>query len=141
MSYTKIGCEAYIVHGGKLLLGKRGKQAKGPWYGTWALPGGHLEFGERANDCIVREVAEELGIHIRPTDVALLAVTDDANPERGEHYIHLTFRVTIGKQQPQRCEPDMCEEWRWFPISELPEDIFPPHAKIFATIQANTVYA
>jgi 8-oxo-dGTP diphosphatase len=140
MSYTKIGCEAYIVREGEVLLGKRGKKAKGPWYGTWALPGGHLEFLERADECIVREIQEELAIHITAQDVELAAVTDDLKPERDEHYVHVTFFVDIGPQEPKCNEPDMCEEWRWFPVDELPENIFPPHAKIFDTLHSKEMY-
>lgn len=140
MSQTKIGCEAYIVRDNQLLLGKRGKKAKGPWYGTWALPGGHLEFMERADACIVRELQEELAITIAPPNMSLFAITDDLKPDRSEHYIHLTFQVDIGAQEPTCNEPDMCEEWRWFPLDDLPKNIFPPHAKIFETIQSKEIY-
>ncbi len=50
VSVIQVGCEAYILRNGKLLLGKRGKVAG---EGTWALPGGHLEYMERANEGII----------------------------------------------------------------------------------------
>ena len=137
---TRIGCEAYIIRNNQVLLGKRGKKAKGPWYGTWALPGGHLHFLERADDCIIRELQEELGVQVTPEDVALIAVTDDLRPDTNEHYIHLTFRVTIKDQEPRRNEPDMCEEWRWFSSSDLPENIFPFQRKVFETLKSERVY-
>ncbi len=58
-----IGCEAYIVKNGQIFLGKRGNVYGS---GTWALPGGHLEHMERADECLARELKEEMGGYSRP---------------------------------------------------------------------------
>ncbi len=132
---TFIGCEAYIVRGSKLLLGKRG-QISGA--GTWALPGGHLEPNERIIDGLIREVEEELGISISPPNAQLLAVTDDIGANK--HYLHMTFMVDIGDQEPELVEPEACDEWRWFELDALPTPLFPPHIKIFKTVASGAVY-
>ena len=88
-SITKIGCEAYIIRDEKLLLGLR-KGAFGA--GTWGLPGGHLEPMERADETIIRELAEEIGVTLYASQAKLLAVTDDIELATHTHYIHLTFR-------------------------------------------------
>jgi len=129
----EVGVEAYIVRDGQLLLGKR-KNVYGA--GTWGLPGGHIEFMERSEDAIMRELLEELGVTIRPEHLALLAVTDDPRPEIQAHHLHLTFQVDIGEQAPSLCEPHACEEWRWFTLDNLPEPLFLPHARIFANINS-----
>lgn len=135
--HTKIGCEAYIVRNGKLLLGKRGNVFG---KGTWALPGGHLEYLERADQCIIRELQEEMGLDLPPTAVKLLALTDDLEPKSGSHQVHITFAVDIGGQEPQLLEPEACDEWRWFPLAQLPSNFFPPHTKILRTIASGAVY-
>jgi 8-oxo-dGTP pyrophosphatase MutT (NUDIX family) len=38
--------------------------------GNWELPGGRVEVGETATDTLVREVAEESGIRVEPTDIS-----------------------------------------------------------------------
>jgi 8-oxo-dGTP diphosphatase len=134
----EVGCEAYIVRDGRLLLGLRSAKKHGP--GTWGLPGGRFELMERADEAIIRELAEELGLKIRPQDLSLLALTDDPSPEAGTHHLHITFKVDIGAQEPVNAEPTDCDEIRWFPLGELPEPIFPPHAKIFATINSGQAY-
>jgi 8-oxo-dGTP diphosphatase len=57
-----IGCELIIRKGDQLLLGLRSKRRFGA--NTWALPGGHMEHGERLIETACREAREELGMHI-----------------------------------------------------------------------------
>ena len=135
---VKIGCEAYITRDNKLLLGKRGQKIFGA--GTWALPGGHLEFLERADECIIRELEEELGCTVGVEDLKLLSLVDDLRHSQSSHYVHITFAVDISLQEPSLMEPEACEEWRWFPLDELPKNIFPPHQKIFDKIKTKQTY-
>ncbi|RLC15632.1 MAG: DNA mismatch repair protein MutT, partial [Deltaproteobacteria bacterium] len=51
-----IGVAAIVIKDKKVLLGKR-KNAHGA--GTWAFPGGHLEYKESIEECAKREVFEE----------------------------------------------------------------------------------
>ena len=55
------------MHEGKLLVVRHT-----PTAGFWALPGGHLEEGEGIEECLKREIEEELGI--RPEISHLLYV-------------------------------------------------------------------
>lgn len=48
-----------IIRKGKVLMIKRGDP---PHNGKWALPGGHLEFGEKLEEAAIREVKEETGM-------------------------------------------------------------------------------
>jgi len=54
---TVIRCRAIILHEGKLLVVKH--SVENTYY---ALPGGHLEWGEDMKECMSRELEEELGI-------------------------------------------------------------------------------
>lgn len=47
----------------KILIAKRNADAKVE-AGKWEFPGGKLEFGESPNDCLTREIKEELDLGI-----------------------------------------------------------------------------
>lgn len=54
-----------------------------------ALPGRKIKFGETSQVAIVREFAEEMGIHVRP--VRLIAVTDNLFAFRGKQTNEINF--------------------------------------------------
>ena len=61
----KIVTRAIIINDqGKVLLGKR---ARNDAIGKWALVGGKPDIEEIAEDAVVREVQEELGLSFKPT--------------------------------------------------------------------------
>jgi 8-oxo-dGTP diphosphatase len=67
------GCQAVLVDAaGRILLQLRDDIPTIPFPGMWAIPGGMLEPPETPLACIVREVAEELGVEIAPADVTHL---------------------------------------------------------------------
>jgi mutator protein MutT len=66
-----VGVGGVVVHDGRVLLIRRGKQ---PLYGRWVVPGGTVELGEPLEQALVREMREETGLEVEP--VELLTVFD-----------------------------------------------------------------
>lgn len=111
---------AEIVVGGllrredRLLLCHR--RADRPWYpDVWDLPGGHVEAGERPEEALVRELAEELGVDVdvpgRPADRVL---TDD------ETGLRLSiWRVDEWRGEPANLAPDEHDAIGWFRLADL----------------------
>ena len=64
---------AIIQKDNKFLVGRRAPSEKSP--GLWEFPGGKLEHGETLQECIKRELKEELGI----------------NAEIGDLFLHYTY--------------------------------------------------
>ena len=120
MSRPLIGVAALIFRDSKLLLGKR-KGSHGA--GTWACPGGHLEFGESPAECAAREVLEETGLHLHTIQHA--DFTNDLFADHSRHYITL-FVTGQAAGEPQVLEPDKCAGWAWFAWDALPEPLFLP---------------
>ena len=123
-----VGVGAIVMRDGLVLLGKRmGSHGAG----TWALPGGHLEFGESAATCAVREVREETGLEIESSTAG--PYTSDVFASEGKHYITLFVVARSDAGDPALCEPEKCSGWQWFRWSELPSPLFQPLATLHAT--------
>ena len=82
--------------------------------GLWEFPGGKQEIGETIQQCIVRELKEELGINIE-TGVFLITVK--------HAYSHFTMEMHtyFAKIKSGRPRPIECQDYRWVEISALRE--------------------
>ncbi len=89
--------------------------------GTYALPGGHLEFGETPEECAAREVLEETGLVVK--DVKFFTATNDIMLADKKHYITL-FMTCVREDEgakPKNMEPEKCEGWEWIEWGEMKE--------------------
>jgi 8-oxo-dGTP diphosphatase len=123
MSINKplVGVGVIIKRDNTVLIGKR---INSHGDGTWSFPGGHLEFGESPEQCAVREVEEETGLHI--SDVSKLTFTNDIFPKENKHYITLFVTAVCKNGDPQLLEPQKCAEWKWVEWNNLPRPLFTP---------------
>jgi ADP-ribose pyrophosphatase YjhB (NUDIX family) len=83
-----VGVGAVIVHEGRVLLVRRGRE---PLKGHWTLPGGMLELGETLVDGAAREVREETGLIVEPLE--LVELLDRIYYESGHESGHESGRV------------------------------------------------
>jgi 8-oxo-dGTP diphosphatase len=133
MKTINIGCNGLIVKNNKLLLGVR-KNCYGA--GSYGLPGGHLEYGEKLIDATKREMLEECGI--KAIKLTYNSTLDQVRPD--QHYIQVNFVIDQYEGNIENSEPDRCEGWEWFNLDELPNNIFPPHVEIIESYKQKQTY-
>lgn len=131
----KVGIGVLVLKEGKVLLGKR-KGSHGA--GEWALPGGHIEYGESFEATALRELEEETGL----TDLGDLSLISVSNNQfEGKHYITLCMSASLRSGEAKAMEPEKCEEWAWFALDVLPEPLFEPSRKCLESLRSGKIYS
>lgn len=94
-----------------VLLIQRGTK---PLVGQWSLPGGRIEFGERAEAAALRELKEET--NITANIIGLIDVVDAifhsrASGETTRHYLLFDYVATYVSGSPQAGDDAENAEW------------------------------
>ena len=106
-----------VFRDGKLLITQR--HADVHLGGLWEFPGGKREPNESFEECLARELREELGI-----EVAVGELVESLTHKYPEKTIHLRFfRCEWTRHEPQTID---CRALRWVGATELKDYAFPP---------------
>jgi 8-oxo-dGTP diphosphatase len=127
MDRPQVGLAVIVEKDGKVLLLKR-KGSHGE--GTWAPPGGHLEFGESLEECAARETLEETEVVIG--DVEFIAITNDLFPAEQKHYLTVWLRAAYRSGQASAAYPDKVAQVSWMSWDALPEQLFIPFENLLS---------
>jgi len=108
---------AIIKHEAKILITER----RGGTHleGFWEFPGGKREQGEALEECVKREIREELGVVINPYEL-LISVTHEYETKIVELY---AFLCSLVNGSPAPLEG---QKMRWVDTEELSLYQFPP---------------
>ena len=116
MPVTEVAA-ALLFRDGKLLITQRCADAH--LGGLWEFPGGKREPNETFEECLARELREELGIEVKVGE--LVESITHAYPEKT---VHLKFfRCEWLKHEPQALG---CDAYKWIMSEELGQYQFPP---------------
>ena len=118
---------AIIWNKDKILISKR--KPGGLLGGLWEFPGGKIEKGECASECVVREVQEELGICVH-TKTFLSRIKHS--------YTHFSITLDAFSCEYLKGEPRAlgCDSWRWIYLNQIKNFAFPAAChKLFQNIK------
>ena len=106
---------------GEILIDQR--PMEGLLGGLWEFPGGKQELGETLEQCLEREIREEMAIDIRVQGPFLTV------PHAYSH-----FKVTLHSFQCQHVggvpKPRKAIDWKWVPPAEISKYAFPKANKV-----------
>lgn len=100
-----------VINGDKILVAQRAATAKLPL--KWEFPGGKLEDEETAAESLVRELQEELNIHVKI--LQKLTPVSHNYPD-----FSICLHPFVCKYESGKLENREHEEIRWVSLEELP---------------------
>ncbi len=92
-----------------------------PMAGLWEFPGGKVEPGESPEETVIRELAEELGVHARADCLAPLSFASHAYPD-----FHLVMPLFVCRRYEGTPEAREGQRLRWVRPAQMRELPMPP---------------
>ena len=138
MAIIEIRLESVILKDNQLLLGKHIKNNKH----YWVLPGGHLEFGEKLSDALLREMNEELNINY-VDNIKQLYTNEYIDKEKNRHVLNIGYKLTVPGETIRRIKLNTHEEAlaeiRYFSKKDIlsSEETFYPSKNFIITLFDN----
>jgi len=111
-----LGVGAVVFRDGKVLLIERGRE---PLKGWWTLPGGLVETGERLECAVRREILEETGLEVRPSEVVAIfeRIMPDIEGRTEFHYVIVDYLCEL-KGGTLKADSDVAGA-AWVPLDRL----------------------
>jgi 8-oxo-dGTP diphosphatase len=131
-----VAVHLFLLRPGQTLLARR--YNTGFEDGSYSVIAGHLDGAEPVTHAMVREASEEAGITIREEDLRLVHVM---HRRSDDEWIDLFFTTASWEGEPAIKEADKCDDLRWFPLSDLPENMVPYVRSALERVQEGAAFS
>ena len=108
-------CAVCVDDDGRILLARRAAEV---YDGFWDLPGGFVDEDEHPRDTVRRELREETGLEVEPTEFVGVWMDRYSEDGSGPSTLNLYWRARVAGGEPSAA--DDVSELRWFAPDELP---------------------
>jgi len=114
----------------KILLLLRNSDKRKFWDVDWGNVGGHIEFGETSIQAATREIMEEIGVKVDPSELRLINVKETPNFLPHIHAVHFVYALCIDESTKivlnATAPTKESDKYEWFRIEDLPDRTFDP---------------
>jgi mutator protein MutT len=127
---------AFFIKNNKILLSRRFQT--GYMDGKLSVPAGHVENKETITQTLIREIKEEVGIILIPSQFFLSHVMHRKSDDIRMDFF---FQINSWNGTPKNMEPNKCNELLWSPIDSLPLDTIPYIASAINSVHNKSIYS
>lgn len=110
----KLTVDGIVLKDGKILLIKRKNQ---PFENMWALPGGFVDYGEKTENAVIREMLEETGLKTEINH--LVGVYSDPNRDPRGHTVSVVYLLNVCTGELKGGDDAL--EAKFFDLNNLPD--------------------
>ncbi len=107
----------------KFYLTRRYAPGRPAWHKMWQVAGGGLEFGEKPEETLRREMMEELQVtinivHPQPIVKTQIWFGKELDEKEDTQLVLITYLIDIKNQQPDFSKDDETTEGSWYTFDE-----------------------
>jgi len=113
----KLTADGAILKDKKILLIKRKNE---PFKDIWALPGGFVEYNEKVEDAVIREIYEETSLKTKIKN--LIGIYSDPKRDPRGHVVTVVYLLEI--EGGELKEGDDASDAKFFDLNNLPRLAF-----------------
>ena len=126
-----------LIKDGQVLLSRRFQT--GYEDGNYSMPAGHLDGGETLTEATVREAKEEVGVVVKREDLELRHAMH--RKASGHERVDFFFTAKNWQGEPRIIELHKCDDLKWFPVNDLPQNIIPCVRFAIESVLSNRFYS
>ena len=111
----RVATGIFLFNEDKILIFKSHK-----WNNQYCVPGGHVDFGETTQECVIRETKEETGVNI--TNPKLIKISQCIFPKDFYEKRHFIFYNYIAKtNETNVILNEEAQEYEWVSLNKVLE--------------------